>query len=136
MLTFKGVPNLIKGLRQVANGTVKKVDSALYEKGEHIMGRSKSEFVPVDLGNLMNDGFVNPTERKGYVISVTMGYGGSADAYAVAVHEHPSEHSPPSWQGKEVTFNPSGRGPKYLERPLLEEERGLAEWIAKRIEVK
>lgn len=136
MLTFKGVPDLIKGLKQVVDNTVKKAESALYEKGEYIMGRSKSEFVPVDLGNLMNDGFVNPTERKGDMLSVTMGYGGSADAYALAVHEHPSEHSPPSWEGKEVQFSPVGRGPKYLERPFLEEERGLVEWIAKRIEVK
>jgi hypothetical protein len=96
---------------EVANG--------LYRWAEGVMGMSKAEYVPVDLGNLSSTGHVEPPERSGRKVRVRLVYGGPAAPYALAVHEHPSRHSPPSWRGVAVTFNPAGRGPKYLERPLM-----------------
>lgn len=47
--------------------------------------------------------------------TVAYGKDGDASAYALAVHETPSKHDPPTWQGKRVQFNTGG--PKFLERP-------------------
>lgn len=111
-----------------------KVAKAIHRRAEIIMGRSKNEFVPVDLGNLKNDGRVGSPEIEGTTISVTMGYGeGAAASYALAVHEHLSPSSPPSWQiaeaqGHPVTFTIGG--PKYLELPLMQASGTLAADIA------
>jgi hypothetical protein len=102
------------------------------------MARSKSEFVPVAEkggGTLRASGHVMPAKIEGRKISVTMGYGGPSDAYALAAHEHLSEFSPPSWRSAEadgngVTFHPEGRGPKYLEIPLMGAIPTMAEDIA------
>jgi hypothetical protein len=69
-------------------------------------------------------------ERDGRTVRVRLVYGGPAAAYALPVHEHPSRSSPPSWRGGGVTFHPAGRGPKYLERPLFEELRTMAQDMA------
>ena len=96
----------------------------LREEAEEVMTRSK-ELVPVDLGTLRDSGHVPPTKRIGNTIEVEIVYGGEAKEYAVAVHEHLSHHSPPSWfaaeyAGRPVKFSPAGTGPKFLERPYLE----------------
>lgn len=106
-------------LRHLAERFGNRVPGALFRRGEAIMADSKANYVPVDLGTLKNTGTVHPPERKGRSVTVTMTYGGPAVAYALAIHEHPSKHSPPSWQGVQVRFSPAGHGPKYLERPLL-----------------
>lgn len=60
--------------------------AALFQEAEAVMAESKRE-VPVDMGTLRNSGFVDePTIMHGEV-EVTMGYGGSASAYALWVHE-------------------------------------------------
>ena len=90
---------------------------------------SKGE-VPVDLGTLMGSGNVDNVKRTRDRVSVEMGYGGAAAAYALAVHEHPSSHSPRSWSGG-VVF--SKGGPKYLERPALAAARGMAGRLARKL---
>jgi len=92
---------------------------ALKEEAEAIMTTSKQKFVPVALvggGTLRDSGFVEDPVTRGSKISVTLGYGGFAKAYALAIHEHPSKSSPPTWKGKELNFNVGGV--KYLERPM------------------
>lgn len=55
---------------------------------------------------------------------LTVSYGrGLAEDYAVVVHEHPSKHDPPTWQGKKVQFTTGG--PKYLERAYRERTGNL-----------
>jgi len=95
------------------------VAGALYRRAQRIMADSKENYVPVDLSTLKNSGQVSPPYYLGRQVTVELSYGGAAAAYALAVHEHPSKYSPPSWQGVQVTFSPSGTGPKYLERPLM-----------------
>jgi len=116
-------------LRTIARRYPDRIPGALYRRAEAIMTRSKNEFVPVEFGVLRDSGHVNPPTRERTAVRVTMAYGGAAAAYAIAVHEHPSRFSPPSWQGVTVHFA-SGRGPKYLERPLFEAVRTLAEDLA------
>lgn len=81
--------------------------------------------VPVDTRALKRSGTVLPPVVRGNTVTVIGGFGGEAGAYALAVHEHLSGHSPPSWvaaeaSGKGVTFHPPDAGPKYLERAWLE----------------
>lgn len=115
--------------------------AALYQEAEQIMGESKERYVPVDDAVLKGSGFVELPAVTATGASVTMGYGGAASAYALAIHEHLSKHSPPSWvaaeaAGRPVQFHPPDHGPKYLERPLLAALRGMAERLAARIRPK
>lgn len=133
--SLSGVDKMAKVLNGISKRYPDLVSRALYIRASEVMKRSKNEFVPVDLGVLRASGTVHPPERKGREVSIAMSYGGAADPYAIAVHEHLSEFSPPSWVAKEargeaVEFHPEGRGPKYLERPLMEAVPGMAEQIA------
>jgi len=112
---------LSEGLAKLARRFGDRVAAALYRRAEVVMADSKANYVPVDLGPLKNSGKVFPPERSGRRISVALAFGDAASAYALAVHEHPSDYSPPSWMKNPgaVTFSPSGHGPKYLEKPLF-----------------
>lgn len=127
---MRGLAPAVQKLRRLAQRYPDRVMRAVYRRAEAIMARSKSEFVPVDNGILRNSGHVNPVMRQGRLVSVSMAYGGAAKAYAIAVHEHLSQYSPPSWRATAVRFSPAGRGPKYLERPLFEALRTMAQDIA------
>jgi hypothetical protein len=137
-LTITGTEALKAALKRVSTDTKPVVAAALYQEAEVIMADAKANYVPVDHGPLRASGFVQPPKAEGADVSVTMGFGGSAKAYAIAVHEHLSEHSPRSWRiaeaaGRRVQFSPSGAGPKYLERPLLAAAKHVANHISDRI---
>lgn len=130
-VTFKltGTRRVALRIERIQDVTPKALEAALRLKAEAVMAHSKRKLVPVDLGILRSSGHVGAVERRGRELEVTLAYGGAASAYALPVHEHPSSSSPPSWSG-EVTFRPAGRGPKYLERPLMEAVDTMAEEIA------
>jgi len=131
--TVTGVPQMQRNLQRAAAQIRDKVAAALYREAERVMTKSKRDHVPVDTGTLRASGHVEQPVRKGRNVSVTLAFGGPAAPYALAVHEHLSRHSPPSWQHGHVTFSPAGRGPKYLERPLLAAVPGLAKRLAEDI---
>lgn len=118
--SFKGLPGLKRNLRKARINFADAMERALYRVAQDIMRESKKNYVPVDLGVLRASGFVDKPKRVGRELSVRLSYGGAAKAYALAVHEHPSKHSPPSWQKSRfgVRFQPAGHGPKYLEIPI------------------
>jgi hypothetical protein len=105
--------------------------SALYVEAQEIMTEAK-QAAPIDLGTLRASGHVNKPKVSKTGASVQLGFGGAAAAYALAVHEHPSEHSPPSWQSG-VRFNQGG--PKYLERPVREAQKGFADRLARHMKL-
>ena len=127
-----GADALVKTLAALAKGTPAMAGKALYREAERIMTDSKANYVPVapDGGKLRASGLVQPQNVTAGGASVTMGYGGAAAAYALAVHEHLSMHSPPSWimaewQGTGVHWHLPGRGPKYLELPFNAARKGM-----------
>lgn len=137
-LTVTGTDELKAALAKLGENTQPKMAAALYQEAEAIMATAKERYVPVDHGVLRNSGFVQQPKIDGDDISVTLGFGGVAKAYAIAIHEHPSGSSPPSWMkaesaGRPVKFSPSGAGPKYLERPLLEAAKNLVAHLGDRV---
>jgi hypothetical protein len=137
-ISHSGANRVVANLKRIQDAFPKQVARAVYKRGQGVMTRSKREFVPVAKkqgGVLLASGHVQSPEINGRNISVTLSFGGAADAYAIAVHEHLSEHSPPSWQkaeesGDGVHFHPEGRGPKFLETPLMEAVSTMAVDIA------
>jgi len=129
---MKGGDAMTANLRRIATkfGTTV-IGAALYRQAQKIMADSKEHYVPVDLGALKSSGKVGRPVYEGRKVYVELSYGDAASAYALAVHEHPSKYSPPSWQGTVVQFSPSGTGPKYLERPLMKAAPTLGAEVAR-----
>lgn len=130
---IEGVEAMKRRLAEVSEHLIGELKAALRLEAEQVMTRSKRDFVPIDLGALRASGNVGPVEKKGKDLEVTLSFGGQSAPYALAVHEHPSVHSPPSWRGTVVRFSPPGRGPKYLERPLKDAIEGMEDRIARRM---
>jgi len=133
--TLTGVKKMQQRIRQIADEQRLKQKQFIRLEAEGVATNSKQNFVPVDLSVLMNSIQVGDVEEKGNTLQVAISAGGPAIDYAVAVHEHPSGFSPPSWKAaSSVTFSPSGRGPKYLERPLLNAVKGMSRRLAEFME--
>lgn len=131
-----GVNDAVKKLNAIAKALPSETAQAVRYETEKIGTDADRNYIPVDLGILRASKYIDGPTINGDTIECTIGYGGAASAYAVAVHENPGEHDPPSWEGVEVDFNPAGRGPKYLERPLNAAMPGMSDRIAERIKPK
>jgi hypothetical protein len=113
MMRIKAVSNF----PEAAEATISDLKMALNASGEMVMTISKRDFVPVQTGLLQGSGFVEEAEQRGDLVVTTLGYGGAARDYAVAVHE-----APPTWgQGKN----------KYLSKPLYMLSGDVPRWMAK-----
>jgi hypothetical protein len=130
-------------LREIAKHFPDRTARALFKFAEmEIMTPSKRSYVPIDDGPLRDSGFVDIPSRKGTMIIVDMFYGGASAPYALAIHEHPSQYDPPSWQGatgggRSGAFSGEVRfvtgGPKYLELPMMAKVPTMARDLAKLI---
>lgn len=138
-MTFKleGVNEMRAKLQRIAGDFPRRIEQALNVEAEEIMTISKRDYVPVDLGALRSSGKVESVKRVGTEVSVSMQYGDTAAPYALTVHEHGGDmaRDPPSWRGTQVTFHPSGRGPKYLEIPLMQRVAGMAQRVANKLKL-
>ena len=102
---------------EATEATISDLKMALNASGEMVMTISKRDFVPVQTGLLQGSGFVDEAEQQGDMVVTTLGYGGAAREYAVAVHE-----APPEWgQGKN----------KYLSKPLYMLSGDIPVWMSK-----
>lgn len=130
-----GAAEMAARLDKLSDRYISIVSRAIRIEAEHIMTRSKRDFVPVDLGTLRDSGHVQPVEvGVDGTVSVQLAYGGAAEPYAEAVHEYPGPSTPRSWRGiSNVDFSPEGHGPKYLERPLMDAVSGMNDRIAQRV---
>lgn len=114
-----GVEALLANLGMFGQAAERAAKAALYQEAETVMTASK-ELVPVDTGALRGSGHVQQPVERGSRIEVSLGYGGPAAPYALVVHEDMKAR------------HPTGEA-KYLERPLLDAERGMLGRIADRI---
>jgi hypothetical protein len=116
-ITIMGAEELRGKLRAARPAVREAVAAELFRRAESIMADSKENYVPVDLGILRASGFVEQPQVSDDRISVKLGFGGAAKAYAVIQHER-------------LDFKHRVGGPKYLERPLLAAAAGLRAAIA------
>jgi hypothetical protein len=89
----------------------------VYKNAEEIKEQAVRNAPEGESGNLRASADVE-MHFDGDEVVAEISFGGPSAPYAVVVHEHPSDISPPSWQGKVINWHPSGTGPKYLEKAL------------------
>lgn len=129
-----GVNDVVKRLNAIADRLPKETAKAIRYEVEKV-GTAADRIVPADLGTLRASKTITGPTIRGNEIECSIGYGGAAAPYAVAVHETPSEHDPPSWEGVRVDFKGQGQR-KFLETPLRAAMPGMSERIAERIKPK
>ena len=117
-ITITGDKDLEQLLRHGAVNAPRAGAAELFAIGEDVVGDAKEHFVPVDLGNLKNTGFVELPKVEGGENPCVSGLVGPRRGTALAVHEHLSEHSPRSWKiaeahGRPVTLSPGGPAPNF-----------------------
>src|SRR3990167_711939 len=108
--TVTGVEELRQRLRSNPGPALAK---ALYVEAQRIMTESKTSYVPVDHGTLRASGHVQAPVIAGGQVSVTLGYGGAASAYAIVQHER-------------LDYQHTIGQAKYLEVPVKNAVRGIS----------
>ena len=111
----------------------KAAGAALYIEAEEIIGKSMSDYVPVDTGVLAGTGYVEQPAIASGSVSVSFGFGGPSAKYAASVHENPRSGKTGglSPQGKKYkTWAKVGQW-KYLETPLLQAADGFVDRVGK-----
>jgi hypothetical protein len=138
---IKGAAQMTALLQKFVKEYPDRIASALYMEAQIMMTESKRRCpIAPDGGTLRASGQVSEPVRQGKCITVWLSYGGAATAYAIAVHEHLSEHSPPSWKkaeagGEGVHWTEPGTGPKFLESVINEAEATIKARLAARLQL-
>lgn len=131
---LKGLSQMVGKLNKLSDSQRKVIESYCVQFCEEVLADSKQNYVPVKHGVLRNSGHVKNESKKSTKlnqVSIKITFGGVARAYAISVHETPSQFDPPSWRGKTVKFRIGGS--KYLEKPFMQKaddfDTGLAKVI-------
>lgn len=143
-IDIRGADDLVKKLAALGPRAMQMAAQALYQEATVVKAKA-FKLCPKDTnrggtGHLRNSIWVDRPVIDGPDISVSIhAGGGDAAPYAIAVHEHLSEHSPYSWRVAEsqggINWSVPGTGPKFLERPVLEAQRDMASLIARRLDM-
>lgn len=135
VLTFN-VGNIEGNMKLLGETTAKDLARAMYEEALLIQNAAM-DGAPYRHGPLHGSFITIPPEYmdgEGWVTRVMAG--GPSAPYAVAIHEHLSEHSPRSWQiaeerGGGVHF--ATGGPKFLENAVNAAIEGFGERLLSRM---
>lgn len=127
-----GQSKVIGNLRRIRDDVPQRASQALRVEAEGVATLAKQQYVPIDLSALKNSLRAHDVKRIRDILTVIISAGDTAAPYAAAVHEHPSQSSPWTWQGQ-VTFHPAGHGPKFLRRAMDDRLSGMANRIADRV---
>jgi hypothetical protein len=133
-MTTKGLAGLRAALEKHREAIMGKLGRAAVEEMELVKEESMSN-TPVRYGTLKASHEV-VFDRDGDKIEVRIEVGGAAEPYALAVHEHLSEHSPYSWVKTEADGDPvqfTSGGPKFLENAMRKAAPGFAQRVADRV---
>ena len=90
-------------------------------EGELIMTKSK-QITPVDLGTLRASGVVHRPDISRTKVTVEMGYGGAAAAYALIQHER-------------TDYTHTVGAAKFLEKPVKEAKAGFGNRVAAHLDL-
>ena len=133
---MKGANEMIAKLQKIADKFPDRVAAALYQIAQQILTEAIRRCpVAKDGGTLAASGLVSKPVRNGRNVSVTISFGGAADAYAIAVHETISKHDPPSWtimyqNGGMIQWTSSGTGDHFLSSVIDEYQAVLPTLMA------
>lgn len=111
-INLMGADGMIRLFSKAPANALPHLATSLFEEALEIIAEGQNYLTPVDHGTLAGSGAVMPPEMNGNKISVTLGYGGAASAYAMYIHELLESPS-----GKPINWSKSGSGAKYLENP-------------------
>jgi len=136
--TLSGADILARKLDEIKLELRTKLDAAMGEEADAILADAQENYVPEDSGDLKDSGVV--TESKIVTLDGPIEYGISfgddkTAAYAISVHEYPSEHDPRSWKAAKDGVHFRKGGPKYLEIPFRKAESGMLERIASKVKL-
>ena len=119
---FKGGDAVMRALRLLGEKAPDAMGKALYQEANDIIREAKV-LTPVDTGVLKGSAFVNLPDVSGSEVSVTLGYGQAASAYAEVQHEELSYYHKPPTQAK------------FLEQPFMEAtQNGIEQRIAYKLQ--
>jgi hypothetical protein len=143
-VTVTGAEAVRAKLLALASAAPKRVGDALRDEAELTMREAKA-LTPVVTGTLRASGYVQKPSLSRGDVSVTMGFGGAASKYALAVHENPraghtygfspsgAAYGRRAYKGKKrIGFSRVGQW-KYLEQPFLARVSGLTDRLLARI---
>ncbi len=116
-IDVKGTKAIQNAIKRAGALSPKALGAGLYSAGNDIMRLSKRK-VPVDTGTLRGSGYVTMPDIEQREVSVELGYGGPAAAYAVVQHE------------RTELKHPEGGEAKYLENAYKAKARSLPRRIA------
>jgi cation transport ATPase len=119
-IDIKGRAEMERAIRVLGGNGPKAMAAALWNEGTRIMNQAK-DLVPVDTTALQGSGMVDFPVISGSDVSVKMGFGGAASAYAKVQHEELSYYHKPPTQAK------------YLEQPLREAAEDMGFRLAKEL---
>ena len=111
-IVITGLVELTTRVNRITSGSRPLVSDALNTAAEEVFNESQRR-VPVDTGNLRGSGRVTPSKAE--TLQASVGYGGTAAAYALAVHETHRSQS------------------KYLEAPARDAAKRVEELVTNAI---
>lgn len=128
-VTVKGLEPLIDAFAAAGRDAPRLAAKALHEEAQEAFLQSQV-LVPVDFGVLRSSGVVHPPEISGTKAMSMITYGGSAEAYAVYVHEIPP-NSGGRWGTGAKHAAPTRW--KYLEFPVKRHAKTMAPRMVARV---
>jgi len=141
MSYVRGYEQMIAKMKDLQRRFPDYVAAALYQIAQEIMTEAKRR-TPVSSGGgiLRASGRVSLPVRVGNKVSVTLSFGGAANAYALAVHDHLSIHSPHSWvvaeeAGRGIHWTTPGTGPHFLLDVINEYKPKLLQMLAEKVQL-
>lgn len=141
-IDIQGMEEMGRLLRLLGDEGPKELGGAMWREATAIMNASKA-IVPVKLSTLKTSGHVQLPKYDATGVSVTLGYGGAASAYAAFVHEGTRPHIIRPRYAKVLHFfvkgqevfttivrHPGTKPTKYLQIPFEAASKGMIERLA------
>lgn len=128
-LNLNGIREMKDNLIRLKSLLQQSTEIVLEDEASAVLRNSNENYVPIASGELRDSGEISTVTWSGGVATITIRY---TARHAVPVHENPSQHDPPTWKGIQVQWQ-GGKGPKYLEIPLREAEKGFTERVGERL---
>lgn len=141
---FHNISDMERAIKSLSGELRSRAEDAISDEADAIVITAKNEYSPVLSGKLRDSiqkvkstvsqgRDIGGRFTSGSDIEISIIAGGDDIPYAAAVHETPSVHDPPSWEGKTVNFKTGGS--KFLELPIRQAEKGMAGRIAAKLKL-